>query len=622
MEKGRALRWIGPSPRRVIRDRMKPRQIPWKWLLVGLGSVLLVALALLPGLLGDSPQLAKRVTDALSDWSGGEVKLTGPLHVRYFPDVSIRSGIEITNASRLPLVKWIKTSDVRLSLDLADLVLGRVSVDAMRLYQPEITLKDVPTLITGPDQTLSARVANLLGGAPIGVVRVRDGTVLLPSGEAIKKIDARFDASSGRGAMSSFGSFALRDETLRFALDCSAGIGSGSDLRVPFVLTLASRPVTAKVTGNASFVNGLQLDGGLQADMTSARKFLRWSGIGLPPGPSLQRLSASGVAHWNGRTLTFDDGSYTLDGNSAVGALALTPGTRPRVDGTLAFERLALDPYLQGADPADPALMPENLRDQALLNYFDADLRISAAEITAPDMKLGRGGFTISAMGGALTSEIGELEFCGGQAVGRLNLDLSKEVPVGALAVSLSDVPIEDCLRPYAPDLALSGVGGLKSELTAEGRTYHELVSGLAGTVKIDAEDGSVPVDLNPMFAASNQLDIKGWSRDNATLFDHLNADCRLGADHIWCETFNMQTQRGVISGSGEVDLGQQKLDWSLFVANHAQPLQASRLSAETPPRISISGSLSQPVIRRANRPTLGEGSMRTNSADSQVAPR
>jgi hypothetical protein len=85
---------------------------------------------------------------------------------------------------------------------------------------------------------------------------------------------------------------------------------------------------------------------------------------------------------------------------------------------------------------------------------------------------------------------------------------------------------------------------------------------------------------------------------------------------------FNMQTRRGLISGSGGVDLGQQKLDWSMFVANHAQPLKASRLSAETPPRISITGSLSQPMIRRADRPTIGEGSAQTNPASSQVSPR
>ena len=56
---------------------MKPRQIPWKWLLLGLITLLIAGLAILPRLLADSTQLASRVTDALSAWTGGEVKLTG-----------------------------------------------------------------------------------------------------------------------------------------------------------------------------------------------------------------------------------------------------------------------------------------------------------------------------------------------------------------------------------------------------------------------------------------------------------------------------------------------------------------------------------------------------------------
>ncbi len=158
-------------------------------------------------------------------WTGGEVKLTGPLRVQYFPDVAIKSGFELTNASRLPLVKSITTSDARISLDLAELLLGRIRVDAMRLIRPEITLKEAPSLVMGPDQTMQARVANLLSGAPVGVLRVRDGTLNVPTAsgtETITKIDARFDVRAGTGAMSSFGSFQLRGETVRFALECGA----------------------------------------------------------------------------------------------------------------------------------------------------------------------------------------------------------------------------------------------------------------------------------------------------------------------------------------------------------------------------------------------------------------
>jgi hypothetical protein len=83
---------------------MKPRQLPWKWLLIGFAAFFIIGLAILPRLIGNSARLTERVTQALAAWTGGEVKLIGPLRVHYFPDVSIKGGFEIRNASRLPLV--------------------------------------------------------------------------------------------------------------------------------------------------------------------------------------------------------------------------------------------------------------------------------------------------------------------------------------------------------------------------------------------------------------------------------------------------------------------------------------------------------------------------------------
>ncbi len=604
---------------------MKPRQIPWKWLLLGLITLLIAGLAILPRLLADSTQLASRVTDALSAWTGGEVKLTGPLRVHYFPDVSIKSGFELSNASRLPLVKSISAKDAKISIDLVELVFGRIRIDALRLFKPEITLKEAPSLVMGPDQTVQARVTNLLTGAPVGVVRVRDGTLNLPTAtgtETIKKIDARFDASSGTGAMSSFGSFVLRDETVGFALDCGAAAAAEDGLQVPVNLTFTSKPLAAKVTGTASFNNGLQLDGDVQADMENVRSFLRWSGVALPPGRSLQKLSAAGTARWNGSTLTFDDGTFSLDGNKAVGLLAITPGPRPRIDATLDFERLAIDPYLAGDETPMPHTAQAGILEGALIKYFDADLRISAEEVTAPMIKLGPGGFTISTKDSVLTSEVGELQLCGGEASGSVGIDLSREVAKASVVASLDGIPVEGCLDASFL-VPLKGTTNLKAEMSGEGRSYGELIQALSGGLKVNADNGAIPLDLARLLStAPTPLDGEGWSRNSVTLFDSLNADCRLGGGHIWCDMFNMQTRRGLIAGSGNVDMAQATLDWNLFVASDAQPVRASQLSVGTPPRISISGALAQPMIRRTDRPTLGDGSLPTGSTANQISPR
>jgi uncharacterized protein involved in outer membrane biogenesis len=599
---------------------MKPRQIDQKWILLGVVALLLCSLVILPRLAGSSPFLAKRASDALATWTGGEVKLTGPLRVQYFPDVAIRTGVELTHAPNLPLLKSIAAKDARISLDLVALVLGRIQVDAVRLTSPEIALKEAPSLVMGPAQTPEARVANLLNGAPFRVLRVRNGVIKMPTasgGETIDKLDARFKLSSG--ALAGSGSFTLRKEPVSFTFDTGAPSETADGLSVPVKLSFSAPTLDATVAGTASFANGFQLDGDITAGMADTRAFLRWAGIELAEGRSLKALSASGAARWNGTTLTFDDGAFAFDGNAAVGALAVTPGIRPRIDGTLAFDRLALDPYVgeEDADGAAPASL-----DQSALSHFDTDLRISAAEITAPGLQLGRGGFNISARKGFVSSDVSEVEFCGGTVTGRIDVDLSQPIDKAKLAGKFSDIPIETCLDPLGLHVPLNGNSNLKVDFSTTGSTYDELARGLAGPFRLKARRGAVSVDLASLFAGSGALLGAGWSKENVTSFDELIAECRLGAGKIWCEKFNMKTEQGLVSGSGDIDLGQQTLNWRLFVANYAAPVNGSQLATQTPPQVSISGAIAQPVIARAGQEPVHSGSVPTAARSTQISPR
>jgi AsmA protein len=589
---------------------MKPRQLPWKWLLLGLIAFLLAGIALLPRKIGSSSQLHDRVTEALNAWTGGEIKLNGPLSVHYFPSISIKAPIEFTDVSRLPMVKSVKARSAEITLDLLELLMGRVRFDTVRLGKADIKLREPTPLLKPADHTPQELFANLLAGSPVNVLRFRDGKIYLPAaygGEAITNFDARFDASSRRGTMSSFGSFDFRDESVHFALDTGEPSETSEGANMPISGSFNSTPLIATFTGTAKLGDGIALDGDMKADIANGRRFLRWAGIALPAGTSLRGFSAKGGAHWDGTTLTFDDGSFTLDGNAAEGLLAVTAAVPPRIEGTLAFDRLVLDPYLTGANTGEEAVSP-GLFDWALLKYLDADLRISAGEIVASGTSLGRGGFTVSAKDGVVAGEVGELDLCDGSASGRLNLDLSRQGVKATLVADLADIAIETCLRPFGLTIPVSGIGALKTELSTEGVSLDALIHGLSGTLKVNSKGGAVPVDFARLLTTATPLDGEGWSRDVPTPFDTLDADCRLVAGHISCQMFNMQTRRGLVSGNGDVDLEQQTLDWNLSVANHGVPMKAAQPSAGgPPPRLSIRGPLSQPMIRRADRPTLGE---------------
>jgi len=595
---------------------MKPRQLTWKWLLVGLGVVVVAGLALLLSRqLGTSSDLRDRVAAALSTWTGGTVTLTEPMEVTYFPP-ALRGGFVLTNASKLPAISALTAPNFKVMLAFPELLMGRIKVDALRLGRPVITLKDTASQDeTG--QSAETLLIEALTSPPVGALRIRNGTIKTASGERlVNRLDVRIDARGRRGALDALGSFTFNGATVAFSIDSGKIAETEGGSAAPVTLKVTSEPVTFRFSGTVRAAEALEGEGEMETDVPDGRRFLNWVGFALPAGESLKDLAASGTIHWDASTLTFDDGTFSFDGNAAVGLLALTAAAQPRVDGTLAFKTLVLDPYLGGGGDGAKG----KPFDWALLKYIDADLRISAAEVMAAGMELGRGGFTLTAKNGTISSEIGELDLCGGEVAGRMGLDLSSERTEATLVGTLSDITVATCLEPFALGVPLTGVGSLKLDISTGGGTQAELVRGLVGDLQISAKSGTVPIDF-PALAGGATPPEEGWSRQESTPFDKLDADCSLSAGHIWCQSFRMQTPKDIISGSGGVDVAKQTLDWDLSIANPVAPLSASQLVMETPPRVTVRGSLIEPQIQGTNPPTLGDESPKTNSDSRSATP-
>ena len=125
---GGPARLEAAASERVDRDGMKPGQLPWKWFLFGLLAVLLLGIALIPWLIGDTTRFADQAAVKLSAWTGGKAKFTGPVRVSIFPDIrSVRSPFELTDSTRLALMRSLVARDAKISLDLVDLLRGTVT---------------------------------------------------------------------------------------------------------------------------------------------------------------------------------------------------------------------------------------------------------------------------------------------------------------------------------------------------------------------------------------------------------------------------------------------------------------------------------------------------------------
>ena len=85
--------------------------------------------------------------------------------------------------------------------------------------------------------------------------------------------------------------------------------------------------------------------------------------------------------------------------------------------------------------------------------------------------------------------------------VGRrqLNVDLAQAKKQINLVANLADISLDACLEPLALALPIRGTGTLKTELASEGTDFSQLTGNLAGTLKLEAKDGAVPVRFCPV---------------------------------------------------------------------------------------------------------------------------
>jgi AsmA protein len=483
----------------------------------------------------------------------------------------------------------------RLTLSLPDLLFGNLSFSALRLDKPTLRLRGGAETRTA--KTVLGRLTDFLASAPLDSVRLHRGVVSSSaSARVLQELELRLTTRGQAGSMEAVGSFTFNGEDVTFSLDRGRARTEAEGQGIPLTLKVTSAPLTARFSGTMQLAEVLSGEGNLGATLPDLRHFLDWVGVAVPKGESLRKARATGQVHWTGPTLTFDDGEFELDGNTAVGLLAITAGERPRIDGTLAFEALSLQPYLSDSLASD---QEAPLLDWLVLKHLDADLRISAAKFQAGDLQLGGGGLTLHAKNGAISSEIGSMEVCGGLAEGRFDLDVSTPRVEGTLAGSLTGVDIDVCRQFFDTEVPIRGTGSMKVDLSTGGTSHDELIRGLAGTVVVGAENGSLPIDLLTLMSEPDAV-ARGWSQDANTTFSELSADCSLSAGHLWCKTFRLTAGDRIISGAGGLDVAQQILDWDLRMTNPGNSQEANASATDAKPGIIISGPLMTPDMAPA----------------------
>jgi AsmA protein len=310
-----------------------------------------------------------------------------------------------------------------------------------------------------------------------------------------------------------------------------AGALAGDDSGLKF--RASAGPLKAAFDGMMSYRPSLKIDGTLAADAASLREALLWSGGHALPAGGLGPFSLKARTTVTGRAISLSDLNVELDGNVAEGVLSYATTGRQSFQGTLAVERLDLNPYVSTFQ-----LIADNTRDwdrrSLMLEWFsgwEADVRLSAARVQLPHAELGRTAVAANMRAGRLVVTVGESQAFDGVVTGAIAVARSEAGADFSSQMQFSGVNLQRCLGQLFDIDQLAGSGNLRFSVASSGRSVKELAGNLNGAVHVAATEGGLSgLNVEQVMRRLQRSPLSGGGdlRTGRTSFDKLNIGLRI----------------------------------------------------------------------------------------------
>jgi len=343
------------------------------------------------------------------------------------------------------------------------------------------------------------------------------------------------------------------------------------------------------------------------------------------PGGS---LSARAQLRTNGAMLQINGLTGTLDGMQFNGWASADLASKPLVKVDLDFQRFDLGTPSRGqpavTQPAKPwSDEPINL---AGLNYVDAQIRMSAAELNIGDARFAPAAADAALGGGVLKAQFSHLGVYGGEADGELTVDVSGNDQNYMLRSDLAGVRALPLLSSLADFDKIDGKMQARLAFRSGGLSQRAIVSALSGTASVVFQDGAIR-DLNiaRMIRSLTSGTLSGWQqgRDQTTDLTQLRASFRIEQGQATTNDLTLAGPLVRITGAGTVDLASKTLAFrvepKLVMTTEGQGGAANPVGLGIPvaiegpwaePRIypDVAGILDNPDAAYAKLKELGKG--------------
>jgi len=588
-------------------------------LIVALGLIVVASAYFITGpALLNKKTIRTSVTQNLRDWTGAAVSVNGPTLLSYFPrpKLEIRR-VHLAGIQRVPLINDLEAAKIEVELSLWSLISGNPVIDRVTLIEPLITSNSTsPSSSSTPNPAL----AHALATAPFDSISLQNGkvTVIGPQRTDIfTNVTADIDVKGSDGAHSSQGTFTWRKQPVSFRYSADALSIVANAATMPITVTLDGDLFSAEIEGNAVITNGLRVTGNLDLEIPNLPNYAKWMGILVPDDQKQGKFAASGTFSWAGSRIGFDEGTFELDGNRALGAMAIViSGPRPQIEGTLALQKLNLTRYFEPEDTPAPLKKTAAKKgktqkpvevDFPILHHINIDLRISTTQLTAGPLKLGQSAISFSLKSGKLMADLAVFDICDGNATARLAFDATVPDSAIRLTAGMASISTKSCIEIFTSDSSLEGVADLSADVTSKGRTAKELFDSLNGKVSLSMGEGQADIDIPKLIAKLPEGPAVGWdaARGSETSFLSLTGEFLLRRGGIYTDSLKVDLGKSAIKGEGTIDIMSKALDMRLLMT---QTVAKSDAKPKTSPddqkpkstaagTIVINGPLSDPTF-------------------------
>jgi AsmA protein len=459
-------------------------------LLIALLSLAVLGAAAAPWPLTDG-ELAKAVSAHVKDRYGIDLEVEGDSTFAILPIPRVKFE-NVTLALPQDTLRAEKAT-LRGELRLLPLILGRVELSDLALSNARVT---------GSLQALRAQLgADLLRNRPDAAYARR----LVVTGSSLRWSDAK-DADlddvnlvatwAGKDEpLNAEGSAVWRDEKVlvRHA-SLYPDLLAASRLS-PVSLSVVTNHGQMDVTGEAVLGEDPQITGESAIKTASVRDFSRWSGIALPLGPLVERLSVKGDFSMHSRRLTWPSVAVALGQDKLEGTVAVRFDDGPAtISGTLAADRLNLTdlfgPFAETRTPSGAwSGDPLDLRH---LTGSNLDLRLSASTATVGRLRLEDMAANVMVRSGQIEATIGRADFHDGTLKGRLSLNALDDKVEFKSQGTFAGVDMATFFEAVNEPRWMTGSAGGQFQFEGTGRDVADLVRDAQGHSSVTVKDGEL----------------------------------------------------------------------------------------------------------------------------------